>query len=159
MRIILKLYLSALFLIIVLATAMPMFSGVSLSSDQRSTYQDYRDYQDLKEFFDNERLNVVFLTEHGNYTWGLEVKNGTAKGTVGGVEDPTIVIKCDYYLAMEIMNSEQPILRIIDELMKGNIIEIRPDDKLEKELMDDVLALLKVTKSIAENILNSQTAR
>ena len=156
MRMILKLYLSALLLIIVLAAATPMFSSVSLSSNQRSNYQNS---QALKELFDNERLNVVFLTEHGNYTWGLEVKNGTAKGAVGGVKDPTIVIKCDYDLAMDIMNSEQPILRIIDELMKGNIIEIRPDDELEKELVDDVLALLKVTKSIAENLLNSQTAR
>ena len=105
---------------------------------------------DTSEFFKNERINVLFITENGNYSWGLAVENGTVVDSIGGVDDPTVVIKCDYYLARDIMNSKQPIARIIDELAKGNIIEVHPDNPLEKAFLDEAKRDLMMTKSVGE---------
>jgi hypothetical protein len=47
----------------------------------------------------NHKINVIFITEHGNYSWALVPQNGTTYDILGEVDEANMTIICDYYLA------------------------------------------------------------
>jgi hypothetical protein len=83
----------------------------------------------------NHKINVIFITEHGNYSWALVTQNGTTYDMIGEVDEANMTIICDYYLAKKIMNSPHPIVDIIDALNKGQIIVINPGNEAEEYFM------------------------
>jgi len=84
----------------------------------------------------NHKINVIFITEHGNNSWTLVTENGTTYGVIGDVaEDANMTIICDYHLAKKIMNSSHPIADIIDALKSGKIIKLNPGNEIERCFM------------------------
>lgn len=105
---------------------------LNLRSFDAYEYFDVYDYATPK----NHKINVVFITEHGNYSWALVTQNGTTYDVMGKVDEANVTIICDYYLAKKIMNSPNPIVDIIDALNKGQIIVINPGNKAEEYFMN-----------------------
>ena len=155
MRKLLKVYLILILTImfIVSAASIGIRNSTSPQSHSKPNGNLESSLLKLKQASKNKDINVNFITDNGNYSWGLKVRNGTATGVIGGLKNPDVIVKSDYNVAKKVMKSDQPIIQIIDELLKGNIIEFRPNSKFEKNLLDSVIDLLKFTREIARRVL------
>ena len=126
MRLFLKFCLTLWTLMVLTAMALPIME----SAKSISTISDLS-MKSLVTGHRGEKINVVFVTENGNYTWGL-VANGNETHCVSSVDNPNMTIICVYNLAKRIVNSPQPMEEIIDALRSGKIIVLNPDNDLEK---------------------------
>ncbi len=131
---------------LVAAVAMPQMLFPSYNIEQSLPKIVY--YDVLKKAEKDRTINVIFKTQYGNYTWGLKSKNGIAADKIGGYPDANLIIKCNYTLSKSIMKSKDPIPQIIKELLKGNIIVYKPRNTFERNLLNQVLEMLKMALKV-----------
>ncbi len=137
---------------LVAAIAMPQMSFLFPSYNIEQPHSSNIGYYDaFKKVERDQTINVIFKTQHGNYTWGLKSKNGVATDKMGGYSDANLIIKCNYTLSKSIMESKDPIPRIIQELLKGNIIVYKPRNPFERNLLNKVLEMLRMTLKVTES--------
>ncbi len=93
-------------------------------------FQSTSDNTGLYPTTDNERINIVFKTEYGKRVVGIVMDNGTSKFVMNGTENPTVIIKCNSSMAKEIVNSDNKISKIVDAILKGDVIVVNSNNSI-----------------------------
>ncbi len=87
-------------------------------------FQSTSDNTGLYPTTDNERINIVFKTEYGKRVVGIVMNNGTSKFVMNGTD----VINS--FMAKEIVNSDNKISKIVDAILKGDVIVVNSNNSI-----------------------------
>lgn len=105
-------------------------------------------YTGFERFFGVERINIVFETEHGTEVIGIVTDGSTSKWIVGGVENPTVVIRCNSTVAKEIMNSDNKLSKVIDAIINGDVVVVKSNSSIFS-FISEFSGVLKTLKSLS----------